>query len=178
MPFRYARFQENLSKYVDAHQQDQIINDLPSFIDMKNPTQKACWINDMINNLSSVVGVGVARKVMEACGLQCIGKNTLKKAQKIKKETLDIDDLLKRLNADHIGGGNLKRDGNRIYASYTRCYCGSVSKTRQTISLIYCQCSCGWYKKIFESLMEKPVHVELIDSIIHGADTCQFIIHI
>jgi len=115
---------------------------------------------------------------MEACGQQCIGQSVLDKAKSLKHGTGDIDEFLEKLNKAHIGGGKLRRDNSIIYASYERCYCGSVSKTQKPISLLYCQCSCGWYKKLFEATLGKPVKVELVDSIIHGADTCQFIIHI
>jgi predicted ArsR family transcriptional regulator len=131
-----------------------------------------------MDDLCVEIGEENAKGVMEACGQRCIGQSVLQKALKLQQVSRNFDDLLAKLNQEHIGGGNLWREENIIHASYEHCYCGSVSKTRKPISTIYCQCSCGWYKRLFETLLEKPLKVELLDSIIHGANTCQFIIHI
>jgi predicted ArsR family transcriptional regulator len=178
MPFHFQRFKNSLLNYADNCQQEQILHDLPPYDTLTTPVQTARWIQNMVDHLTDVVGEEAAREVMEACGQQCIGQSLLIKAKKIHTESRDLDDLLSRLNEAHIGGGNLYRDGDVIHASYARCYCGSVSKTRHPISTNYCECSCGWYRNLFETLLDQPVKIELVDSIIHGADTCQFIIHI
>jgi predicted ArsR family transcriptional regulator len=178
MPFNYQRFTNSLNNHTDINQQEHILQRLPAYDTLTTPVQTTRWIKNLVDNLTDVVGEETARDVMEACGQQCIGQSLLAKAEKIQTQSRDIDDLLERLNGAHIGGGKLHRDGNVINASYERCYCGSVSKTRQPISKNYCQCSCGWYRKLFETLLNHPVKVELLDSIIHGANTCQFIIHI
>jgi len=157
---------------------EQLFLNREPFESLTTSTQTAKWIKRLMDDLSKEIGVENAKAVMEVCGQQCIGTSVTEKARMIRESSNDFDDLLDKLNQAHIGGGKLRRVGDVIYASYERCYCGSVSKTRLPISPIYCQCSCGWYKKLFETVFKKPVRVELIDSIIHGADTCQFRIYI
>jgi predicted hydrocarbon binding protein len=143
-----------------------------------SPVKKARWIKGLMERLGAEVGESVARKVMEDCGRQCISHNVLGTARKHWREAEDIDDFLERLNQAHVGGGSLKREGGTIYGSYGRCYCGSVSKAGEPTPSIYCQCSCGWYKMLFEMVLERPVEVELLASIAQGADACRFAIHI
>jgi predicted ArsR family transcriptional regulator len=178
MPFHIQRFMNNLQDHTDKGIQEQVLQGLAAYDTLTTPVKTARWIKMLVENLTDIAGEDIAKDVMEACGQQCMGQNLLVKAWKLQKQSQDIDDLLIKLNDAHIGGGKLHREGDIIYASYERCYCGSVSKTRQPISLIYCQCSCGWYKQLFEAILDRSVKVELLDSIIHGADTCQFIIHI
>jgi hypothetical protein len=178
MPFRLPQFLKSLNDRASKDQQEKLMQNRVPFDTLTTGTQKARWIGNLMDDLSVEIGVENAKTVMEACGQRCIGNNVLEKARLIQKESQDIDVMLDKLNHAHIGGGRLRREGEVIYASYERCYCGSVSKTRIPISTIYCQCSCGWYKKLYETILDKPVKVELVDSIIHGADSCQFIIHI
>ena len=113
--------------------------------------------------------------VMEEPGRRCIGANALEKARRLQKDATDLDNLMSRLNQAHIGGGHLQRDGEVIHASYDRCYCGSASKFRELLSPTYCHCSCGWYRQLFESLLNRPVEVELSASILQGNECCQFL---
>jgi predicted hydrocarbon binding protein len=148
------------------------------FKSLTTGAQTARWIGNLMDDLVVAVGPDKAKDVMEVCGRQCIGLSILDKARKIQQEARDIDELLAKLNQAHIGGGKMRREHDVIYASYEQCYCGSVSKAPTPINAVYCQCSCGWYKNLLETILGKPVKVELIDSIIHGANTCQFKIYI
>jgi predicted ArsR family transcriptional regulator len=178
MPFKLSRFLNSLSDHTDKDTQERLMQNRVAYDNSSTSPQAVNWIGNLMEDLEAIVGVDSAKAVMEACGQQCIGLSVLEKAKRLQQESHDIEDLLEKLNNAHIGGGYFRREEDHIYASYERCYCGSVSKTRLPITTIYCQCSCGWYRKLFETILGKPVRVELVDSIIHGASTCQFIIHI
>ena len=178
MPFRINRFLDSLKNQTSVEEQEQLLKNRAQFESLTTATQTTKWIGSLMDDLVAGIGVDNAKLVMESCGQQCIGQSILEKARALHKDTRNLDEYLGKLNEAQIGGGKLRRDNNVIYASYERCYCGSVSKTHSPISPIYCQCSCGWYKKLFETILDKPVKVELLDSIIHGAEICQFIIHI
>jgi len=89
-----------------------------------------------------------------------------------------MNDFIIKLNEQHIGGGRLHLQDNVIQAGYDRCYCGSVSAGKERMPLTYCYCSTGWYKRLFEEVLSRPLQVEILQSIINGADTCRFLIHI
>ena len=38
----------------------------------------------------------------------------------------------------------------------------------------YCECSAGWYKKLFSEVFEKDVSVKILNTIINGANECTF----
>jgi Family of unknown function (DUF6144) len=178
MPFGIARFLDSLKKNASVEEQEKLLQNRVPFEDLSTATQASKWIGSLMDDMVACIGVEKAKLVMEPCGQQCIGQSILEKARSLYNKASDIDEFIDKLNEAHIGGGKLRRENNIIHASYEQCYCGSVSKSRTPISTVYCQCSCGWYKQLFESTLAKPVKVELVDSIIHGADKCQFIIHL
>lgn len=66
-----------------------------------------------------------------------------------------------------------------IEAAYRESYSGQVKQTKEPFDTkTYCHCSVGWYNQLFESALGEPVDVELVQSIVCGADTCEFIIHL
>lgn len=55
------------------------------------------------------------------------------------------------------------------------CHCQrmkDVLMSSETISSTYCYCGAGYYKGIWEEILQKPVKVELLASVIRGDDVC------
>ncbi len=176
MPFRITTFQANLEERVPDPSKTVLLQACEDFAALTSPQQKLRSLRQMMELLDREVDEAVRWELMEACGRRCIGATTLKQARRLREEAGDLDDLLRRLNAAHIGGGHLHREGDSIHAAYDRCYCGSVSRARPPFPATYCHCSCGWYRQLFETLLDRPVEVALLGSIIQGADRCRFVI--
>jgi predicted hydrocarbon binding protein len=141
-----------------------------------SPKKKAKFAKCLMDNFEKHFPENVRIKVMENCGRSCIGATIIQKAKKIKKNAKNLKELVDGFNKQHIGGGKLKLEGNKIYAVYDRCYCGMVNKAKEKFSSTYCNCSRGWLLELFEKVFEKPVKIDLIESIIQGAKTCKFAI--
>jgi hypothetical protein len=178
MPFKADRFLESVEDTVGKDFPVGLRQACDAYKSLTTAKQKAQSIRGTMVILDQTLDETTRYQIMEACGRQCIGASILEHAHRLQKESHDLDDLLVRLNNAHIGGGHLRRDGNTIHAEYNRCYCGSVSQSREVFSDTYCHCSCGWYRQLFESLLGKPVEVELLGSILQGADCCEFRIHL
>jgi len=61
------------------------------------------------------------------------------------------------------------------------CHCQRVRdmlKSSETISSTYCYCGAGYYKGIWEEILQKPVKVELQASVIRGDDVCAVTIYL
>ena len=39
---------------------------------------------------------------------------------------------------------------------------------------IYCECSAGWYMRLFSEVFEKNVTVKIVDTIVNEAKECTF----
>jgi hypothetical protein len=178
MPFNVNNFMENVETRITGATIEELEQACANYGTATTPPQKARCVKSIIDILDQELDEATRYAIMQACGRRCIGASTVKSAQKLHQQASSLDDFLNLLNEHHIGGGHLERKGDTIHAAYDRCYCGSVNKTKVPFSETYCQCSCGWYQQLFEILLEKPVAVELLGSIIQGDARCEFLIHV
>ena len=61
------------------------------------------------------------------------------------------------------------------------CHCPRVRealKSSQTISRTYCYCGAGFYKGIWEEILEKPVQVEVLETVLNGGEVCKIGIYL
>lgn len=61
------------------------------------------------------------------------------------------------------------------------CHCPrirDVLQGHQALSPIYCYCGAGYYKGIWEEILQQPVRVELLQSVLQGDDVCQVAVYL
>lgn len=176
MPFRAKIFRDLVQSQAVSPARDELLRACDRYKTLTAPQQKARCIRGMMTVLDRSFDEPIRRAVMEACGRRCLGDSVLARALLLQRKARDLNELLIRLNEAHIGGGHLRLEADAIFATYDRCFCGSVSRTTEPFSPTYCQCSCGWFRQLFASLLQRPVEVELLGSIIQGEKTCRFMI--
>jgi len=61
------------------------------------------------------------------------------------------------------------------------CHCPRVRDAvghGETLPLIYCYCGAGFYKGIWEEILQEPVEVEVLDSVLQGGEVCTIAVHL
>lgn len=61
------------------------------------------------------------------------------------------------------------------------CHCPrirEVLKTSETLPLTYCYCGAGFYRGIWEGILQQPVKVEVLESVLHGGEVCKIAVHL
>ena len=61
------------------------------------------------------------------------------------------------------------------------CHCPRVRdilRTSEIISQEYCYCGAGFYKGIWEEILQKPVDVEVLESVLGGDEVCRIMINL
>jgi len=61
------------------------------------------------------------------------------------------------------------------------CHCPrirDVLKTSETIPPIHCYCGAGFYKVMWEEILQESVEVELLESVLKGDNVCRVAIHL
>ena len=109
-------------------------------------------------------------KLLEDCGRACAGRHAKLEAAKHKGH---LDGWLEALSK-WIGPENVRKDGNSIWIVYSKCFCPLVKDSPPLLSYTYCNCSRGWLKEVFETVLERPVEVKLEDSVMRGGNQCRF----
>ena len=61
---------------------------------------------------------------------------------------------------------------HKILFCYPECYCACVKRIPKELPKIWCYCTLGNAKGIFEEVFNKEVEVKLVESIKTGASRC------
>lgn len=120
------------------------------------PLKQARYINELLNTTESMKTT-----------------NAIKIAKKLYAKSNDIAEFLNLLNEADIGGRNLHIFDGKIIAIYKKCYC-NIPKKVENMNKKYCECSAGWYMRLFSEVFEKSVTVTIVDTIVNGASECVF----
>lgn len=138
-----------------------------------SPTKQAKYAKSILNELENNNGKNIVEKVMKPCGHLCISNRTIKEAKKLFEKAENVEKSLDLMNEKDIGGGELHMDNGNIIGIYNKCYCG-MAKNIEDMPVSYCNCSAGWFEKLFSSVFNKTVNVTKLHTILEGADNCVF----
>ena len=148
------------------------------------------WVKSAMDRLDALVDEKTRIQVMENCGYNCatVNKSHIERGKARRKKYKSTDEFLEAEQRKPIRGTRLVREGDVLYQFYTpslftrpvRCYCGLLRglPANENVSPTYCHCSKGFVKKFWESVLERPVEVELIQSAVSGSQECKFAIHL
>jgi hypothetical protein len=138
----------------------------------KDAAFRVLWLQNMLATLEAQLDEPTRIRFMEGCGRSCAKLGAIKAAQAAKG---DVDALIKTLQS-WVGPENVRRDGKEIHLSYSTCLCHLVAKAPERLPDLYCHCSRGWVLEMFETVLGKPVKVELLESIKRGGKRCHFVV--
>jgi len=134
------------------------------------------WIRSVLSEISLLEGEkGI--QILEKCGRECaISHGLREKAKAIRDEIEDkrnIDLLFTRYKEKaYDNSPRLYKKGNVIYLEYHECGCPLV-KSGVVKDPFFCHCTIGYTKERYEALFKRPVHVELLESILRGNKICK-----
>ena len=178
---RIGRFAKIIKKDLGEDVLIEVMQDSNKYSLFKAP-KKAAWWKSAVERLEKGVGNEKAVEVMRSCGRKCCGQGIRKTAKRLKDESKSMQEFLEKASTYEVKEGEIEyrlEDENKIVGIFNRCFCGQVKQIKVPFENdTYCQCSAEFHKQFFEAALEKPVRVELVQSIISGAKKCKFIMHI
>jgi hypothetical protein len=148
------------------------------------------WVKDAMNRLDALVDEKTGVQIMENCGYNCaaVNKRIIERCKSRRKNYKSIDEFLEAEQRRPLKGTRLVRKGEALYQFYTPkaftrpigCYCSLLRGLPYDEKVLptYCNCSKGFVKKFWEGVLERPVKVELMQSVVAGAPECKFVIHL
>ena len=70
---------------------------------------------------------------------------------------------------------------DEIERRYAYCHCPRVRETvrapKQAVPRLYCYCGAGFYQDIWETVLGRPVEVEVLETVLEGGEVCRIAIH-
>jgi len=189
------RFREGLDSLASESIRREVLSGSEGVADL-NDGGKAHWVSGAMERLDQVIPDESTRyQIMAHCSCQCADEFTTKFRDEYRQHG-DIDRLLESM----FGVVFLvrpRRVGDVIYQQkvachaeeyskattlqekrYHYCHCDWIRAIDGAISPTHCFCSAGWYQRIWERILEKPVTVRLVKSIMQGDDCCEFAVHL
>jgi len=147
----------------------------PNTIDQENKMSQRInflhnWISNLMKNMEQHLDEKRRIDLLEDCGRACARRHAQKEALKLRGDLEGWMGTMKKW----VGKDNVQREKNSVRVVYNKCFCPLVQDASPLMSETYCNCSRGWLKEVFETVMEKPVAVKLEDSIMRGGKQCRF----
>ncbi len=148
------------------------------------------WVAGAMDRLDMLVEPETRNRIMTECGHNCALANPgpIDRAKGRRKKYKTEEAFLQAEVQSPPPGTRLVADGSTLYQFYTprsytrpmRCYCSLLRGLPEgtTASLTYCQCSRGFVEKYWESVLGRPVDVDLVESSISGAAECTFAVRL
>jgi predicted ArsR family transcriptional regulator len=174
---KVERLLNTVKEKYDDDALENLFSKLGNIDEKARPATQSKYMKALLEELTVLYGNKKTAELMRPSGHQCISSKTIKTAKGLYDKTNSIDEFLMLLNEQNIGGGNLHTEDNKIIAVYDECYCG-ITKHAKGILPVYCECSAGWFEKLFSSVFGKEVDVRRVSTILDGSEKCTFQIKI
>lgn len=141
------------------------------------------WLTRFFTVFDENLDPATRKKIMMANGRACYLNWIQETNQQIKPITME---RLKAFIASERNDGSYQMEGDTITFQYMSaaetgqaagegtCLCTLVESKPAGLSSTYCLCSVGYVKVMHEMLLDRPVEVELVDSVLMGGKRCIF----
>ncbi len=134
------------------------------------------WVETLIKDMSQRMDPQQVIDLLVDCGRGCGQRNAAGRAKLVKAQIQDIDELIETINSSVLGGGCIHRVDDHFTVSFEQCYCPLVQAASGQLPESFCNCSRGWAKELFEVILDRPVEVEIIQTVRRGASSCEFVV--
>jgi hypothetical protein len=134
------------------------------------------WFSGLMASIESL-DEEIKPKVLEMTGRACARAHAVDLFKKTWEKAKNIDDFIPAINKAMRLEIYRKIDDKTLSASYSKCYCPLVN-IGLVNSPILCNCSPNWLLENFETILDKQVTVTTKNTVLRGADSCNFIISI
>jgi len=183
-----TRFAENLRRELGEDIARQVLAGSEAFNETTSPVMVAVWMKGALARLGNLVDSQRLTGFFQTCGALCAEAN-LKPALTDRNRRRKFASLEAFID-DKIAGSvstfsRLEREGDGLAIYYTpsngrkmRCYCPLMRQlpAGETASVAYCQCSRAFTQRYYETILERPVQVEITQSALMGDKECKFLV--
>ena len=131
------------------------------------------WVQDLLETMDKELDEKTRIKLIEGCGKGCY--NRFKFKQDIAERGKgDLDKLIQAYSKNF----EVWKEGDIVHVRYgkksARCYCPAAKIRTPRPNDLHCECTRTTHQTIFETALGHPVHVEIVESLRRGGQTCHF----
>lgn len=132
------------------------------------------WIKSVIQLMDQELKKEDMSRILDKCGRGCAhGCGMVDKIREANPNPANIDEVFQTLKRPELFGDRISRGDDCFYTTCEQCFCPYVNDSISETPGSFCECTKGWTKQVFETAFQRPVEVEIEETIIRGADCCK-----
>ena len=191
-----SRFSENLNKILGPEIEKQVMISLREVPLTAPHKERIKAIIAAIQKLESVADDSQRYEVLSRCA-HVFPPELIPPMRDLWLRTKNIDDVITEMR--NLGGYYPKctRKGNVLYQvknpanpkafeeAKTRdekrkayCFCPLIKEALDEVPSVFCNCSAGWPRQIWEGILGEDVRVEVVKSLLNDDEYCEFAIYL
>lgn len=166
----------NLVKTISEETSNQLTDDLlKDYSTSKKGVELSKWVFQMLKKLKGKIGIKRTIEIMEKDGRKSCGKGFQNTVKKLRDNSSSIEGFVNNLQEHYKRTSFFEYvDDNTIIGGHRKCYNAIKYSTIPIDSQVYCYFCVGHNKQFYEAALDKPVDVEILETVIEGKDTCKF----
>ena len=132
------------------------------------------WLEDLLNTMETVLDRETQLKIVGGCGVGCYNRHQFKQDIAAKGKG-NVDKLIEAYKQNY----SIERDGDVVHIRYgDTCYCPAAKNRPAKPDDVHCECTRMTHQTIFETALDRPIKVELLESVRRGGKTCHLVVHL
>ena len=196
---------KNLERVLGPEVQEELMDGHEKLPHTISTEEQYNWLSNVIDRLDERATKDQKYDILSSCShifpqeIIDRGKEIFRKALAENNSFLDaIDSTIQFMGKDHGWGDAPVREGYVLYVkkspanpqkykdATTReerrkayCFCLMVQEhLNDGLSPTFCNCGTGWFRRQWESILDHPVKIQILHSVLKGDEECKFAIHL
>ena len=186
-------FSGSIEQYAGAEVRKKVMKGVENMAGIGNPAKGALDYKTAVERLEKLVDKPTCNKIMSACGGTCQSTydQAVYKAKELRQKYATEEEFLADFK-EFDNGTRIERKDNKLIQTFApgkmfanapglRCACMLIGGLPKGVyaSPTVCECSRAFTQKRWETILGRPVEVEIVSTpIIDNTDECKFIIHL
>lgn len=193
---KIEKWRKNLKTHSDCRIAETVMRENETLFS-SDEDGRAKWVENALLKMAELIpDISVRKKIMSCCS--CVfteefGDSIILELRETYRQSKNIDDVIRKMKSypnkfafTSYENGVIKekrqpRDPQACASARSfeekklaACFCPLARAGKVPFPEPFCSCSAGWYAGIWEGVLEKPVEVKVVKSLLYGDETCEF----
>jgi effector-binding domain-containing protein len=190
------RLAENLKRVLGEEARDQVMSGADEIALDSSKDERVGWVIGAMERLDGLADEREKSDILSRCA-HTFSRKRIERLKAVYERRGDIDDVLEAMREDPDWYEDPVREGDIIYVTkipydpqgreeattederrVCYCHCATIRRNLDETPPTFCYCGGGWYRQLWEGILEEPVWIELLKCLPKGDDVCEFAIHL
>lgn len=195
----HERLSSGVQEVLGGEAQQRVMQGIEALTAESSAEEYRTWIHEAMRRLDALTDDPEEKYRIVSCAAHVFPQHRIDRMKSIYEQRHEIDDVLKEMYTDPDWYEMPVRKGNQLFMvkvpfdaeAYQKatspverhqayCHCSFVrpylKEMSAGISPTFCWCGAGWYRRLWEGVLGKPIQVEHVETLVSGGDCCKLVI--